>query len=134
MHTYFYQVQTQLFTSSAGYADFIIATFDGQQANIFVKQILPNKRFIEEYVYKSEHFFKVCILTKFKRGGNAHTDSHSYHFPDACILATSSPVLNPRSTRTMSLGSNLLSTYSTTLCSFCEKITAFTISLDLPGT
>ena len=49
-HAYFYQVQTQLFTSSAGYADFIIATFNAQQASIFVEQILPNKQFIEECV------------------------------------------------------------------------------------
>ena len=61
-HAYFYQVQTQLFTSSASYADFIIATFDGQQANIFVERILPDKGFIEECIQKSEHFFKVCIL------------------------------------------------------------------------
>ena len=61
-HSYFYQVQTQLFTSSAGYADFIIATFNGQQASIFVEQTLPNKQFTEECVQKSEHFFKVCIL------------------------------------------------------------------------
>lgn len=61
-HAYFYQVQTQLFTSSAKYADFIIATFNGQQASIFVERILPNDQFIEECVQKSEHFFKVCIL------------------------------------------------------------------------
>lgn len=42
-HAYFYQVQTQLFTSSAGYADFIIATFNGQQASIIVERILPIK-------------------------------------------------------------------------------------------
>ena len=61
-HTYLYQVQTQLFTSSASYADFIIATFDGQQANINVERILPDTGFIEECIQKSEHFFKVYIL------------------------------------------------------------------------
>ena len=60
-HAYFYQVQTQLFASSAGYADFIIATFNGQQVSIFIERILPDKQFIEECVQKSE-FFKVCIL------------------------------------------------------------------------
>ena len=55
-HAYFYyQVQTQLFTSSAGYADFIIAIFNGQQASIFIEQISPDKQFIEECVQKSEH-------------------------------------------------------------------------------
>lgn len=44
-HAYFYQ--TQLFTSLAGYADFIIATFNGQQASIFSEWILPDKQFIK---------------------------------------------------------------------------------------
>ena len=61
-HAYFYQVQTQLFTSSASYADIIIATFKGLHASIFVERILPDKQFIEEFIQKSEHFFKVCIL------------------------------------------------------------------------
>ena len=43
---------------SEKHADFILATFNGQQASIFVEQILPNKQFIEECVQKFEHFFQ----------------------------------------------------------------------------
>ena len=59
---YFYQVQTQLFTSSASYADFIIDTYNGQQYNIFVEWILPDEQFFDICMQKSEHFFKVCVL------------------------------------------------------------------------
>ena len=46
------------------YTDFIIATFNGQQASIFIQQILPDKQFIVKCVQKSEHFIKVCILAE----------------------------------------------------------------------
>ena len=61
-HAYFFQVQTQLFTSSATYADFVIATFNGEQANIFVEPILPDKQFIEECIQKSDQFLR-CVYS-----------------------------------------------------------------------
>ena len=41
---------------------FILATFNGQQASIFVEQILPNKQFIEECVQKFEHFLSMRLV------------------------------------------------------------------------
>ena len=55
-------MQTQLFTNSASHADFIIATFKGQQASIFVERILPDKQFIDKNLFKNLNIFKVCIL------------------------------------------------------------------------
>ena len=88
-HAYFYQVQIQLFTSSANYADFVIATFN-DQANIFVERILPDKQFIEQCIQKSEHFFKVCILPELL----ARWYSREEVMPTQTTLATTSLTAN----------------------------------------
>ena len=61
-HTYYYQVQTQLFATQAKYADFVVATFAGKVANIVMERISPDENFIEECITKSMYFFKMCIL------------------------------------------------------------------------
>ena len=59
---YFYQVQTQLYVCSANYADFVVATFTSEMANITTERILLNDEFMEHCIEKSCNFFKLCIL------------------------------------------------------------------------
>ena len=52
-HAYYYQVQT-LFVIQVKYADFVVATFDGQVANIVTEWISPDEDFIEKCIIKSK--------------------------------------------------------------------------------
>ena len=61
-HMYFYQVQTQIYVCSANYADFVVATFCNEVANIFTERILLDAEFMKQCIEKSKDFFELCIL------------------------------------------------------------------------
>ena len=63
-HSYYYQVQTQIFVCGVEYCDFVVCTFpeDQQQPDIHIERVYPNERLWSECVEKSSHFFKFCIL------------------------------------------------------------------------
>lgn len=61
-HTYYYQVQTQLFVSDVEYSDFCVCTFNGDETGIHTERILKDEQFWNDCVVKAQTFFKTCIL------------------------------------------------------------------------
>ena len=64
-HSYYYQVQTQLFVCDVQYSDFCVCTFgsDEDQENLHIERIEKNYSFWHgECVPKAELFFRTCLL------------------------------------------------------------------------
>lgn len=62
-HSYYYQVQTQLFVCSAKYCDFCVCTFsEDQEHDFYQERLSQNTEFWENCVTKSKHFFQTSIL------------------------------------------------------------------------
>ena len=63
-HSYYYQVQTQIFVCEVDYCDFVVCTFPENQhePDIHIERIFADEQFWSECIEKSSHFFKVCIL------------------------------------------------------------------------
>ena len=81
-HSYYYQVQTQLFVCDAQYSDFCVCTFasESDQDNVYIERIEKNFSFwLEECVPKAEEFFRTCLLPELL--GNWYT--RPTEFPNA---------------------------------------------------
>ena len=61
-HTYYYQVQTQLFVLDVDYCDFCVCTFCGNSHGIYIERISRNSEFWDDCVAKASYFFTFCIL------------------------------------------------------------------------
>ena len=63
-HSYYYQVQTQIFICEVDYCDFVVCTFpeDQQQPDIHIERIHPDEHLWSDCIEKSFHFFKFGIL------------------------------------------------------------------------
>lgn len=85
-HSYYYQVQTQLFVCDAHYSDFCVCTFasEGDQENVHIERIYKNHSFWnEECVPKARLFFRTCLLPELL--GNWYT--RPTEFPNANLEA-----------------------------------------------
>ena len=95
-HTYYYQVQTQLFVSDVEYSDFCVCTFNGDETGIHIERILKNEQFWNDCVVKAQTFFKICILPELL--GKWYTRPSSDIKPDSPgpsdITVTSQPPLD----------------------------------------
>ncbi len=62
-HSYYYQVQTQLFVGNVDYCDFCVCTFsqDGQN-NLYIERINKDQEFWDTCVQRAEHFIRTSIL------------------------------------------------------------------------
>ena len=64
-HSYYYQVQTQLFVCDVQYSDFCVCTFasESDQENLHIERINKNTTFWNETcVPKAKQFFRTCLL------------------------------------------------------------------------
>ena len=63
-HSYYYQIQTQMFVCNVEYSDFCVCTFanDDDEGSVHIERIHKNDRFWAECVLKAEYFFKTCLL------------------------------------------------------------------------
>ena len=57
-HSYFFQIQTQIFVTERQYCDFVLWTKNGMH----VERILPNSDFWSEVSEKADTFFKMVLL------------------------------------------------------------------------
>ena len=83
-HSYYYQVQTQLYVCDAQYSDFCVCTFasDGDEENVHIERIDKNHSFWhEECVPKAGQFFRTCLLPELL--GNWYT--RPTEFPNAVV-------------------------------------------------
>ena len=62
-HTYYYQVQTQIFVCDVAYCDFVVCTFPGEhhELSIHIEQISANHDLWSSCIPKSSHFFHMCV-------------------------------------------------------------------------
>jgi hypothetical protein len=63
-HTYFYQVQTQMFTTGRSYCDFIVWT----NKEMYMERVSPDQDFWEKIVGKASNFFRKCLLPELVAG------------------------------------------------------------------
>ena len=64
-HSYYYQIQTQMFVCNVEYSDFYVCTFaNDDEEGIHIERIYKNDKFWAECVLQAEHFFKTCLLPK----------------------------------------------------------------------
>ena len=65
-HTYYYQVQTQMFVCNVEYCDFCVCTFSESidEFSPYVERIFRDVEFWEDCVEKAKRFFTVCLLPK----------------------------------------------------------------------
>lgn len=63
-HSYYYQVQTQMFVCDVEYSDFCMCTFasDIDKENTHIERIYKNTNFWQDCVSKAEVFFRNCLL------------------------------------------------------------------------
>ena len=64
-HSYYYQVQTQIFVCDVAYCDFCVCTFGTdleEKDTIHIERIYKDLTFWNGCVTKAEHFFKTCLL------------------------------------------------------------------------
>ena len=76
-HSYYYQIQTQMFVCNVEYSDFCVCTFanDEDEGSVHVERIHKNDRFWAECVLKAEHFFKTFLFPELL--GNWYTIARS---------------------------------------------------------
>ena len=77
-HTYYYQVQTQIFVCRVDYCDFCVCTFPETGPSVHIERVLPDYDFWKSCVDKATQFFKKCILPEilgkwYTRPFTAHT-------------------------------------------------------------
>ena len=61
LHTYYYQVQTQIFVCSADYADFVVATYCNSEVNFSIQRILEYFNWRVTVLLKHLHrAFSIC--------------------------------------------------------------------------
>ena len=77
-HTYYYQVQSQLFVCNVEYGDFCVCTFSMEEdqshcleTSMHIERIYKDPDFWLECTTKSSHFFKTCLLPEIM--GNWYT-------------------------------------------------------------
>ena len=62
-HTYYYQVQTQIFICNVDFCDFCVCTFPSSEIpNLHIERIFPDAELWAQCVESSTNFFKTCIL------------------------------------------------------------------------
>ena len=64
-HSYYYQVQTQLFVCNVDYCDFCVCTFSTTKEGDFppyIERIVRDDEFWEACITKAKQFFAVCLL------------------------------------------------------------------------
>ncbi len=63
-HSYYYQVQTQIFICEVEYCDFVVCTFPENQdePNIHIERLYADSEFWSVCIKKSSEFFNLCIL------------------------------------------------------------------------
>lgn len=61
-HSYYYQVQTQLFVSDLEYCDFCVCTFAEDDTDLHIERIHKDQSFWDSCVAKADAFIRTCIL------------------------------------------------------------------------
>ena len=61
-HTYYYQVEQQLFTTKQAYNDFVVCSFSGSTTKFVHERIFPDKNHWEAQVPKLTTFWRTCIV------------------------------------------------------------------------
>lgn len=61
-HTYYYQVQTQIFICKVDYCDFCVCTFPDNSPSLHIERIFEDKELWKSCTEKTVYFFKYCIL------------------------------------------------------------------------
>jgi len=62
-HSYYYQVQTQLFVCNVEYSDFVVCTFaSDHEDSIHMERLNRNNEFWQDCLDKARLFFKICLL------------------------------------------------------------------------
>ena len=64
-HSYYYQVQTQMFVCDVNYCDFCVCTFSttkGEDFPPYIECICRDDEFWEACIVKAKQFFTVCLL------------------------------------------------------------------------
>ena len=88
-HSYFYQVQTQLFVSDLEYCDFCVCTFSDDDTGLHIERIHKDQTFWDSCVAKVDVFTRTCILPELlgkwysSSGQMTHTNAVSSNTSEA---------------------------------------------------
>ena len=97
-HTYYYQIQTQLFVCDVEYCDFCVCTFteSGGESAMHIERIHKNYEFWTNCVEKAKWFFRKCLLPELMGSWLTHpfvvdsSEGHSAQAPEGSAICQAS--------------------------------------------